>query len=444
MPRFKARYQRRFWSAALVCAGTALSPVSAQADFVGHGGMIRSIDVSPDTGNVLTASFDFSAKLWQFDEQRELVSLDHHDGPVNAVRFLPGSDRAVSVGADGQTVIWSLADGSVTAAYSDHQGRVMGLAVSPDGHSIMTAGWDGRLVIRPSDGTDEARIIDTGRPMIAAAFVGDGERVIGGGRDGQLVVHRIADGIRTGEYPAHNLGLTAIATTPKGDRLLTIGLDNYTRIWRTRDMRLIKEFKADPDVKPVALSVDGEGRTAAVTYIDGLLVHIDARTADILNGFKVDERPVFAVELSDDGNFAVTAGMDESAKVWHLATGDQINVASLDDDDIPRLWLDSEEPGAVLYRKCANCHAMTEEERQRAGPHFAGLFGRPAGAVAGYRYSEALSTSDIVWTPETVAALFREGPDHYIPGTKMPVQEVRDEEQLKALIDYMVSIVPER
>jgi len=442
MPRFKALSPRPFVGAAIVAVGAAMAPLGAQADFVGHGGMIRSIDVSHDTGNVLTASFDFSAKLWQFDEQREILSLDHHDGPVNAVRFLPGGERAVSIGADGQTVIWSLDEGSVIASFHDHGGRVMALAISPDGSRIMTGGWDGKLAIRNADGSGDATIIDTGVPLVAVSFTEAGETVIGGGRDGKLVVHRIADGIRTAEIPAHNLGLTALATTPSADRIISIGLDNFVRIWRTRDMRMIAEFKADPDVKPVAVAIDGTGKTAAITYIDGLLVQIDTVTADVLNGFKVDERPVFAVELSDDGNFALTAGMDESARVWHLASGDQINVANIDDPDIPRPWLETDEPGAVLYRKCANCHALTKDERQRAGPHFQGLFGRAAGAVDGYRYSEAVANANIVWTPENVAALFREGPDHFIPGTKMPVQQVRDEGRLQALIDYMISIVP--
>lgn len=444
MDRIKSRRFRRLLLATViptVVIATSM-PQSADADLVGHGGMIRSIDVSPETGQVLTASFDFSAKLWQFDEQRELLSLDYHDGPVNAVRFLPGGKRAVSAGSDGKTVVWSLTDGKVEADYVDHRGRVMALAVSPSGEFVMSGGWDGRLAIRRTDGAGDPIYIETGVPIIAAAFLDDGKRVIGGGRDGRLVIHRIADGIKTAEIAAHDLGLTALAPTPKGDRIVTIGLDNATRVWRARDMRLIAEFKADPVVKPVAISVDASGETAAVTYIDGLLIHLKLATAEVLNGFKVDDKPIFAVELSADGNFALTAGLDDRAKVWHLASGDRIDVGGIDDESIPKPWLESNEPGAVLYRKCANCHALTANERQRAGPHFQGLFGRPAGAVEDYRYSKALLDTDIVWTEETVAELFRVGPDYFMPGTKMPVQQVRDDALLQDLVGYMKSIVP--
>ena len=57
---------------------------SSQADMVGHGGMVRALAVSPDGSRVLTGSFDYSAKLWSFDEQKELADLNEHQGPINA------------------------------------------------------------------------------------------------------------------------------------------------------------------------------------------------------------------------------------------------------------------------------------------------------------------------------------------------------------------------
>ncbi|MEQ8665844.1 MAG: hypothetical protein RIC16_08965 [Rhodospirillales bacterium] len=432
------------WKSIAAGAAIVMSALTATAfaDFVGHGGMIRSIDISPETGKVLTGGFDFSTKLWLFDEQREISTYSFHDGPVNAVRFLSGGTRAVSVGADGRTVFWSLADEEPEASYEDHQGRAMALGVSTSGNLVVSGGWDGRMVVRRADASGDPIVIEAGVPIVAVAFNADEDVVIGGGRDGRLLAHRIDDGVRVAGVPAHDIGLTAIAPTPDGELLVSIGLDNTARIWRTRDMRLIKEFKADPAVKPVAVSVANDGKAAAITYIDGLLIHIEVPTAKILNGFKVDERPVFAVEISADGNFALTAGMDESGKVWHLASGDHIQVAGTEDPSIPRPWLETDHPGAILYRKCANCHALTASERQRAGPHFEGLFGRPAGSVEGYRYSTALLNTNVVWSPETVAELFRIGPDRFLPGTKMPVQQIPSDDALESLVEYMRTIVP--
>jgi len=75
-------------------------------------------------------------------------------------------------------------------------------------------------------------------------------------------------------------------------------------------------------------------------------------------------------------------------------------------------------------RKCSICHSLTPDTARKAGPTLHGVFGRRAGTVPGYVYSERLDGSDITWTPDTIDALFDQGPDHYIPGSKMPMQVI--------------------
>jgi cytochrome c len=57
--------------------------------------------------------------------------------------------------------------------------------------------------------------------------------------------------------------------------------------------------------------------------------------------------------------------------------------------------------------------------------------------LPGYRFSEALTKLDIVWSPETLARLFEIGPAAYTPGTKMPEQRLGSEADRKALTDFL-------
>ena len=74
---------------------------------------------------------------------------------------------------------------------------------------------------------------------------------------------------------------------------------------------------------------------------------------------------------------------------------------------------------------------------RRAGPTLAGLFGRRAGSVPGYVYSDTVANADIVWTEDTIDALFDLGPEHYIPGTKMPMQRIANPQDRADLIAFL-------
>ena len=76
----------------------------------------------------------------------------------------------------------------------------------------------------------------------------------------------------------------------------------------------------------------------------------------------------------------------------------------------------------------------------RAGPPLHGVFGRKAGSVSGFNYSEALRDSDLIWTEESVSRLFEIGPDQLTPGTKMPLQRMPDPSDRAALISYLKQI----
>lgn len=57
--------------------------------------------------------------------------------------------------------------------------------------------------------------------------------------------------------------------------------------------------------------------------------------------------------------------------------------------------------------------------------------------MADYSYSDTLETSNIVWSAQTIDALFDLGPDVYIAGTKMPVQRIARAEDRADLIEYL-------
>lgn len=74
--------------------------------------------------------------------------------------------------------------------------------------------------------------------------------------------------------------------------------------------------------------------------------------------------------------------------------------------------------GERIFRsQCMGCHAL-EAGDHRAGPTLAGVFGRKAGSVAGFEFSEAMMQTGIVWSADSLDE-FLADPQGIVPGTTM-------------------------
>ena len=89
--------------------------------------------------------------------------------------------------------------------------------------------------------------------------------------------------------------------------------------------------------------------------------------------------------------------------------------------------------GAEIYQRCQLCHSITTDD---TGPHHAGLFGRKAGSVPGFPYSDAMRNSGIVWS-ETTLEMFLRNPQAYVPGTRMTFTGLPDPQDRADVIAYL-------
>lgn len=63
-------------------------------------------------------------------------------------------------------------------------------------------------------------------------------------------------------------------------------------------------------------------------------------------------------------------------------------------------WAQARPDGRALFEKrCGGCHAL---DRDKEGPRLGGVYGRTAGTVDSFQYSEALKKSKLKWTDETL------------------------------------------
>jgi cytochrome c len=96
--------------------------------------------------------------------------------------------------------------------------------------------------------------------------------------------------------------------------------------------------------------------------------------------------------------------------------------------------------GEKLFKRCAACHVVNAPTN-RVGPSLQGVFGRTAGSVEGFKYSEAMKAKGqegLVWNAETIGA-YVENPKSYIPKNKMAFPGLKKPEERADVIAYLES-----
>ncbi|MFK7868067.1 MAG: c-type cytochrome [Roseobacter sp.] len=416
-----------------LCAFAGATALQAQEFFTlkGHGGPIKGIAAHAD-GSILTASFDNSVGLWRDGVPRW---LEGHEAAVNAVGWL-GQGRMVSAGDDYTLRLWE-EDGS-SRVLGQHTAKIIQVDVAAGSGLVATASWDRTAGIWDTTGTG-APVILRGHANTVndVAFSADGARLYTASTDGAIFMWDVATGERLRRFEQHGFGLNTIVLAEDESWIAYGAIDGVTRVISLPDGAPLHDFTAGR--RPVlAMSYDAPTNRIAVGDAEGYIMVIDTKAWRIADDFRATlSGPVWALDFTTDGQNIHAGGLDSAMYSWPVAALSRAGKMTETEPSFLRAPETMSNGERQFQRKCSICHALGPDGERRAGPTLYGVFGRSAGAVEGYFYSETLEGAEIVWSPETIDALFDIGPDHYIPGSKMPQQRITAQSDRDDLIAFL-------
>ena len=91
--------------------------------------------------------------------------------------------------------------------------------------------------------------------------------------------------------------------------------------------------------------------------------------------------------------------------------------------------------GENVFKKCKACHSV-EAGKNGTGPSLAGIIGKSAGTVEGFKYSQAMAESGLTWDEATLAA-FLANPKAVVAKTKMSFAGLKKEDEIANVIAYL-------
>lgn len=403
----------------------------------GHGGPIKAISISADGERVLTASFDYSIVYWDISSEKPKIihRLIGHDAAVNDVAFLSGKQQAVSVSDDGTLGVWNLETGKLITRIDAPADKVLNVSVSPNNKLAAVARWDETVRLYDLDKKQETAVLDLHRGNVnSVAFSKDGNSLFSAAHDGKILMWDMNSYRFVRPVYRHGWGINSITLLDE-DRILFGALDGTVAVVSIKKADLL--FNVAKQDRPIqSVKISNDGALAAFADASGIIEVFAASSGKRIEREEVTFGPVWDFDFVSGTNHIYHVGLDDFASIWQISP----RKLNQNKSEFPRRFQvrNTNDIGELEFqRKCSVCHTLVEDGANRAGPTLFKVFGRKAGTLSGYAYSDALLSSDIIWNEETIGRLFSEGPDKVVPGTKMPIQRLKKIERRNELIRFL-------
>lgn len=417
--------------------------VLAIEQYTAHGGPVKGLAISPNNKLMASASFDYSVVLWDLYPIKEKRTLIGHDAAVNTVKFSPNNRYLASGGDDNNILLWSIreiesnSDEIEPIKLGSHRGKIAGLDFSKDSKYLLTASWDGTVGIWDILARKKIMSLNGHKgPVYSVKYSEDNRYIYSSGYDGEIKLWRAENGEYLRPLIKNGWGVSKFEIDEK---------DNFIAFGSTDGQITINKFDKDETILKIKndrvpiLSMYHLEKENMISFgnAKGRMIILDTKTWSLVRDFNAVNGPIWDNVLFPNDSSLVVAGLDDFLTRWQIF-------------DFPPKFLDKPGPARrfnpkieisngekQFARKCSVCHTLVKDGKKRAGPTLYKVFGRQAGTLEGYKYSDALINSNIIWNEETINRLFDEGPDKVTPGTKMPIQRMKKLEDRKDLVMFL-------
>ncbi|NEO35988.1 MAG: TIR domain-containing protein [Moorea sp. SIOASIH] len=191
---------------------------------------------SQDDQQILTTSYDQTAKLWNFSgsELIEISEYKGHKGVVNSAALSPNRQQIITASNDKLAKLWNV-NGEIITDFKGHTDAVNSAVFSPDGKTILTASADHTIKLWDLNG-NEIRTFGGGREqghkfdVNSAVFSPDGKTILSASSDKTARLWDL-NGRLILVMRDNNAAVNSAVFSPDGTKILTAFSNGTARVW---------------------------------------------------------------------------------------------------------------------------------------------------------------------------------------------------------------------
>jgi WD40 repeat protein len=229
-----------------------------------HDHLVNNCAFSTDGKWLVSASSDYSARLWALPSMRLQAVLPGHSDDVDMAVFSPNDQLIATCALDRLVRIFNLQGQCITTC-EGHTGNVLSLAWTPDSQYVVSTSVDG--TIRKWDICTGREIQKTDLQIRTDSLEISSKGVIYAGDDlGRIV---IIEGSQTTFVQAHAAGIKKVALNAVNGSLVCLSYDRTISIWNVSNDQAPKEMARSNLPESIwarAATILDDGRIATGTF----------------------------------------------------------------------------------------------------------------------------------------------------------------------------------
>jgi WD40 repeat protein/serine/threonine protein kinase len=275
-----------------------------------HSDAVLSVEFSGDGKQLVSASYDYSARLWNVADGTQLKKLSGHTYWVWDATFSKDGKSVATASGDGTAIVWDVATGSQKhPPFNGHEGPVYTVAFAPNGAYVASGGYDRRVLIW--------------KPALIKRY------------DFKKLRSESGSVVPPGSFLAlddHQGAVRVLHYTMNGEHILSGSEDNSIKLWSTENGEIQKTFRGhDGAIRALAL-VDDDSIIISASHDNRIkqwsidqYEEIRILQSRILEGHTDS---VLSARFSPNGEMIVTASRDRTARIWASKDGTHLRKLS--------------------------------------------------------------------------------------------------------------------
>jgi eukaryotic-like serine/threonine-protein kinase len=284
-----------------------------------HGDPIYRMQISPDGKNLVTATWDGSAKIWNMGTCESQMPLLKHSARLFDVSYSADGGWIATASEDSTARIWDAGTGEPASPFLDNRGEVYDVSFHPDSRTLLTCGADGtaRLWSCPEGKVLWPEPIRHKGIVWTADFDRDGRRFVTASADRSAVVWDAKSRQPLTRPIRHEAAVKGARFSPDGRWVLTWSDDGTARIWDAQSSAPISEpMRHESKIRFAELSPDG--RRVLTGSREGVVRLWDATTGYPLSEPLKHADSISCIQFSPDGRQFLTAADADGVRLWEV------------------------------------------------------------------------------------------------------------------------------